>query len=358
MKVAPVVAILGLLSSAMAQAEPVGEVHRIASEPTAILRDAMHRDQLRITVWYPAASGSVESRIVVGPPTKPLFAVGTAAMDAPFAADPARRPVILLSHGFGGSARIMGWFGIAMARRGDVVIAVDHPGSNALDGMTVPGATLWWDRAEDLRTALAAMRQDPAIGPHMDTSRVGVAGFPAGGFTALVETGARVDPAHLVEFCRAHPDDGVCRPQREFQVTPPERAKAYAISEIAAEQDHASDDHSIPEVRAAFVMAPGLVQALEPTSLARVHIPIAIMFGDADAVAPPATNALVAAQMIPGAELRQLPGVGHYDFLSTCTEAGTAVLALCKTSIPQTTTHSEAISTADAFFARILGSSP
>ena len=47
--------------------------------------------------------------------------------NAPFATDNIRQPVLLLSHGFGGTARIMGWFGIAMARAGYIVIAVDHP---------------------------------------------------------------------------------------------------------------------------------------------------------------------------------------------------------------------------------------
>ena len=41
-----------------------------------------------------------------------------------------------------GTARIVGWFGIAMARDGYIVVAVDHPGNNAVDQMTVPGAAL------------------------------------------------------------------------------------------------------------------------------------------------------------------------------------------------------------------------
>ena len=53
-----------------------------------------------------------------GPRTHPLFDVGRAAPDAPFAAETARRPVILLSHGFGGTARMMSWLGIPLARSG------------------------------------------------------------------------------------------------------------------------------------------------------------------------------------------------------------------------------------------------
>jgi predicted dienelactone hydrolase len=231
---AVVIGMFIVLATASAQTAPVGETHRVATEATASLRDAKRRSELRITIWYPAAAAAAaaERPLVVGPPDAPNFDVGAVAPDAAFA-DGARRPVILLSHGFGGTARIMGWFGIAMARSGFIVVAVDHPGNNAIDAMTVTGATLWWDRAEDLRTALAATLGDPDLGAHMDPAGVGVAGFSAGGFTALVAAGARVDPPRFLQFCLANPDDGVCRPQLEFTVTLQDRTRAFAVPEVA-----------------------------------------------------------------------------------------------------------------------------
>ena len=190
-------ALLVVLAATLAHGATVGETHRVTSDATASLRDAQQRPALRITVWYPAAADAVEHDIAIGPPSKPLYEVGSVAPDAAFAPGDDRRPVILLSHGFGGTARIMGWFGIALAREGYIVVAVDHPGNNGVDKMTVAGASLWWDRTEDLRAALTAMTQDSSIGPHMDLARVGVAGFSAGGFTALVAAGARVQPLRL-----------------------------------------------------------------------------------------------------------------------------------------------------------------
>jgi len=102
-----------------------------------------------------------------GPRGQPMFIVGQVAHGAAFA-DARPRPVILFSHGFGGAARMMGWFGVPMARAGYVVVAVDHPGNNGVDKMTVPGAIMPWTRAEDLAAALAAAKADPVIGPHMD----------------------------------------------------------------------------------------------------------------------------------------------------------------------------------------------
>jgi predicted dienelactone hydrolase len=343
-----------LFAAGNIHAMPAGETRRVAADPTASLRDSEHRPEVRVTVWYPAAPGAAEHPVAIGPPDNPLFEVGSVAPDATFAPGADRRPVILLSHGFGGSARIMGWFGIALARDGYIVVAVDHPGNTGADKMTIAGAVLYWDRAEDLRVALKVAEQDPFVGPHMDPSRVGVAGFSAGGFTALVAAGARPDPDHLARFCSSNPDDGICRPQQEFAFSTQDAIDLLHRPEIQAEAAHATASHAISEVRAAFAMAPGLVQALQPASLENIRLPVEIILGDADTVAPPSTNGLIAARIVPNASLIRLPGVGHYDFLSTCTQSGRATLARCKVSVPQETTHRQAIEAAETFFGRTL----
>lgn len=337
-----------------AHAAKVGERHLTAANPTAALRDAQHRDEVRVTVWYPATADASEASLDIGPPGKPLFSVGSAAPDAAFA-DQRPRPVVLLSHGYGGTARIMAWFGVALARAGYVVIAVDHPGNNGRDPMTVAGAIMFWDRPGDLAAALSAAKADPVIGPHLDLARLGVAGFSAGGFTAIVATGARVDLERFRAFCAANPTDGVCAPQKELAVTPEQAAAALASSELAPEAARAGADHAIPGVRAAFAIAPAIVQALDPASLKGDRTPIAIILGDADPVAPPATNGLAAAVVLPNVQLKVLPSVGHYDFLADCTPAGIAAIPVCVDKVPQEPTHQVAIAFALDFFARTLG---
>jgi predicted dienelactone hydrolase len=346
-------------SGSAAEAYVAGETHRVVDQPSAAPRDAQHRTTLRITVWYPAQAGAVAQPILLGAPQQPpSFEAGFAAPDAAFSADPPgrRRPVILLSHGFGGTARIMAWFGTALAEAGYVVISVDHPGNNGIDPMTVPGAILSWERAEDLRRALAAVGQDKVIAPHVDVTRLGAAGFSAGGFTALLLGGARVDPERFIAFCDANPDDGVCRPQIEFPVSEADRDRALQDPQVAASVARAKDDHSLGAVKAVFAMAPSLVQALDPRSLENLHPPTWIVAGDADTVAPPATNAQVAARLIPGARLDMLPQVGHYAFLSTCTPAGLASVRACALTGPQEPAHRLAIANAQQLFARELGS--
>ncbi len=354
MKRLPILAAAASLWASAALAGPVGERHLTATEPTAALRDAEHRTDVRVTVWYPAAAGVKEQRIDLGPPSKPLFIVGQVAYDAPFA-DAKKRPLILFSHGFGGTARMMGWFGVPLARAGYVVVAVDHPGNNGQDKMTKPGAILFWDRAKDLRAALEAVKRDPQIAPHLDVKRIGVTGFSAGGFTSLVAAGARVDMNRFLAFCQGHDEDGVCRPQKEYPLTMPQAVEAMKAPELASEAAHDGDDHTIPGMKAAFAIAPAIVQGLTPEGLAKMKVPVAIFLGDADPVAPPATNGLVAAKAIPHAQLTTLPGVKHYDFLATCTPAGQAAIDICKDELPQDPTHDAAIKAAVAFFGKTLG---
>ena len=332
-----------------AAAATVGERHLVAHEASAALRNASHSDELRITVWYPAVPQAVETPLDIGPPGKPNFTPGSAAPNADFE-DARPRPVILLSHGFGGTARIMAWFGTALARHGYVVVSVDHPGNNGRDPMTIGGAVLYWERPGDLATALDQAKSDPSIGPHLDLNRLGAAGFSAGGFTTLVEAGAHVDFGRFLRFCDAHPDDGVCAPQKEFQFSRSDAEAFFAEPAVAPALAHLKDDLSIAGVKAAFVMAPAIVQSLDPDSLKRMGLPVRILLGDADGVAPPGTNGEVAAALIPRAKLTELPHVGHYDFLAECTPAGNAAVPICLTSVPRAMTHETAIDEALTFF--------
>ena len=319
------------------------------------MRDAQHRSDLRITIWYPAASGALAQPVVIGPPQQPIFLVGETAANAPFAAAGELRPVILLSHGFGGTARMMGWFAIAMAEAGYIVVSVDHPGNNGAEAMTVAGAILFWERAEDLKHALQAVGRDPVIGPHVDLARVGAAGFSAGGFTALVLGGARADPEHFLRFCHEHPEDGVCRPQRELAVTDVDRERALKDPQVAALAATAHDDHSVAAVKAVFAMAPALIQGIDPESLIASGKPVSMVAGDADTVAPPATNAQAAARLIPGARLDMVPQAGHYSFLSACAPAAATSVPICALAAQQAAAHAHAINAAKELFARYLG---
>jgi hypothetical protein len=60
-------------------------------------------------------------------------------------------------------------------------------------------------------------------------------------------------------------------------------------------------------------------------------------------VTPSATNAEVAARLIPHAQLEMVPRAGHCAFLSTCTPTALASARVCALARPQEPAHRLAI---------------
>ncbi|MGY4313912.1 hypothetical protein ACVWW1_003215 [Bradyrhizobium sp. JR3.5] len=118
---------------------------------------------LRVMIWYPAVAEAREQPQSIGPRLIPFARAGRAAPDAAPAVGP-RRPLVLLSHGFGGTASDLAWLGVGLAAHGFIAVAVNHPGNNQLEDYTVEGFALMWLRAVDLSAIIDAMRADETFG--------------------------------------------------------------------------------------------------------------------------------------------------------------------------------------------------
>ena len=308
------------------------------------------------SVWYPAELGTSMSDHDIGPPASPLFRLGAWADDARPATGPF--PLIALSHGTGGSAEIMAWLARAVASRGYVVVAVNHPGNNALEPYTAEGFLLWWERARDLTTVIDMLLRDREFGRIIDPRRVGAAGFSLGGYTVLEIAGARTDPALFRRFCQSAGAEGCVDPPefpnlfaRWAELEATNRAFQRAVSQSRRSyRDH--------RVRSVFAIAPALVPAIIPDSLRRLTIPVAIVAGTDDQIVPIGSNAQLVAKLTPRASLILLPdGVGHYTFLATCTDAGRqAQPQLCTDTrgVDRETVHRRTAESATEFFDKTL----
>jgi predicted dienelactone hydrolase len=73
----------------------------VPAEPYEWRGDA--KRTLTTTIWYPADPGTEEKPRQLGPSGEPLFDGGRAASDATLAPAPAKFPLIVLSHGTGGT---------------------------------------------------------------------------------------------------------------------------------------------------------------------------------------------------------------------------------------------------------------
>jgi predicted dienelactone hydrolase len=289
---------------------------------------------LRTAVWYPAEAGTGETETIFGgPPEKQLFAPVSVAGGARLSPASPKYPLVLLSHGTGGSAIMMMWLGRYLAERGYIVAAVNHHGNTAAEQQrTAQGFLLVWERAKDLTAALDKLLADPMFGPRIDQDRIGAAGFSLGGYTVISVAGGRFIPQEFAWFCRSPRRDFTCEPQPEF----PDARKLFEELKktdpvVQESLRHASDSYRDERIKRVFAIAPALGSGFTKASLSRIRIPVSIVVGEADAVTPPATNAKRYATLIRGAKLTVLPGkVGHLTFLAECGPYGLKTLPICR----------------------------
>lgn len=311
---------------------------------------------LRVTIWYPAAAGANEVAMAV-PPAAPMWDAGRVAVDAAPAAADRGFPLVVMSHGTGGAAIQLAWLGVALARRGFVTAAVNHPGNSVEDVSTLEGFILRWERARDLRAVIDGMLADKTMSKIVDARRIGAAGFSLGGFTMMEIAGGRTDMTEFLRYCADHKE--ACAPPSEFpNLNEQVKAKARTDAQVRASLQRAGDSYRDERVRAIFAIAPALGHSFAPASLASIAIPVRIVVGHGDQAAPAEGNASYFADSIKGARLDILPGsVGHYVFLDLPTPKAKKELphlAVDPPGVDRAAIHERVAGMAVEFFAETL----
>ena len=200
----------------------------------------------------------------------------------------------------------MGWLAEALAESDFRVLSLDHHGNNHVDGYHPEGFLFGWERPGDVSFVLNSFS---------NASRVGVAGFSLGGYTAAALVGARLDRA-MIELILSGtvplPPIPECPDAlQQLEATP---------GGWASIADRAASDHRDPRVVAAFLVAPGMGSLLTEASLNAVRIPVKVHWGDADVTNPFDRDVRPLLDHIPhirGTEVST--GVSHEDFIEPLT---------------------------------------
>ncbi|HWL14134.1 MAG TPA: hypothetical protein VNR00_00935 [Opitutus sp.] len=257
---------------------------------------------VRVTLWYPAGEGGTpENCDDEGEPV-------TLRREAAIASDEPR-PLILVSHGSGGNAAQMLWLGRFLAQQGFLVAAVNHNGT-AEEELDCERPTLTdffgWERARDVSVALDGLLADSALAARIDRERIGAAGFSLGGTTALWLAGARLDLELLRQNSPPPPPPMAAAIQQriEFSKTNPVGRDAVARAALSYRDER---------VRAVFALAPPMGGGFAPAGLRDIAVPVLLVVGEGDLIAPAESNAKHFAEHISTAWLTILPGErGHY----------------------------------------------
>jgi predicted dienelactone hydrolase len=290
-------------SVASAKMQKIGMVTKTVTDPARPNWKDTGPRTVTTVIWYPTNSAARDT--MIGP-----FVKLPVVLDAPVAKRSTKYPLVLLSHGAGGTAlQLIAWAHY-LASRGYIVAAVNHKGDateEPLEGPFSLADRQMWHRPQDLTAVLNQLLKDPAFRVYIDTSKIAVGGFSLGGYTALAIAGARLslDQLSAVSSIDSLPPD--IRHSIEQYAT-----LLKGDSLLQRSLRHSGDSYKDIRIKGAFALAPAIGEGFKKEGFSTVNIPVYIVVGEKDLIAPKETNAQLYAKGIKGAQLTVLPGeAGH-----------------------------------------------
>jgi predicted dienelactone hydrolase len=196
---------------------------------------------------------------------------------------PRPAPVVVISHGLGSDRISFEYLAKHLASYGFAVAVPEHPGSNAqqIQDLVTGRARDLSEPAEfvnrpldikdllDYLTNLSAT--NPAYRGQLDVQRVGVIGQSFGGYTALALGGAEINFGQLDKDCQLE--------NESWNISLLLQCRARGLQR---NQYNFSD----PRVKAAIAINPIISSILGETSLSKIQIPVMVIAGSSDTVAP------------------------------------------------------------------------
>ncbi len=197
------------------------------------------------------------------------------------------RPIIVISHGLGSDRTSFAYLAEHLASYGFVVAVPEHPGSNSkqlqallagiADRVTNPKELI--DRPLDIKLLLDELtrlsKSNSTFRGRLNLEQVGVVGQSFGGYTALALAGAKINFEQLKADCPAL--------ENTLNVSLLLQCLAVNLPNI---QYNLSD----ARIKAAIAINPVNSSIFGQSSLSQIKIPVMIVSGSSDTVAPALTE--------------------------------------------------------------------
>lgn len=261
------------------------------------------------------------------------------------------KPLVLISHGHGGSDLGHHDLAVYLASHGFIVATLEHPKDNFHDMSGPSTAAVLGGRPIQVKAMISMLLNDPHWKALIDPNRIGVAGFSAGGYTALMAVGAVPRFDRFIAFCDQHPDNNEqhCPQINRMQANGTAKPTLAALQQGIRRWGNTDD----PRIKAAFVMAP-FGMFFDKAGLASIDRPVFLYYGQDDPVMIPQYNVLHIEPLIGTlVGIRMIPKAGHYVFLSPCSaRLAKNAPAICKDppGVDRNAAHRQINADALAFF--------
>ena len=258
---------------------------------------------LHVGLWYPTDDGGPETLVGENPAFFGLSVAKDARPKSGF------HPLVVLSHGYGGSWRNQSWLAGDLARHGYVVAAPDHPGTTNFD-KTPAEAKRLWERPRDLSRVIDALTADLDLGGGIATSRIAAIGHSLGGWTVIELAGARFEAERVAADCKTHSDLASC----------------VVFNELGAGQDAPSRAALAGDLRDSRVAAVvsldlGLARGFAPASLAGIRVPVLVFAAGTDIANLPAnleSGYLMGSLPDETSRYVEVADATHFSFMQIC----------------------------------------
>jgi predicted dienelactone hydrolase len=232
------------------------------------IHDATQNAPIPVLVFYPTELPATTATL--GPYQ---FEVSP---DAPAAAG--AYPMVVISHGSGGTHILYRTIAMHLAKNGYVVAVPEHPGNNRLDNSLYGTVDNLVNRPRHVRLVLDTLAADAALGSVVQADKAAVIGHSMGGYTALAVAGG---------------------------MPWSKEGKPVAVATDA-------------RVRAIVLLAPATAWYQPEDALARVEVPILMITGEHDDITPQ-WHADLVLDRVPERQrvhFRVVENAGHFSFLS------------------------------------------
>ena len=221
----------------------------------------------------------------------------------------AQRPLVVLSHGYGGSFLGHHDTAEALANAGFVVAAINHSSDNyRLRGGPNDSITALATRTTDIRRLIDYMLQQWPSRDHLAAGQVGFFGFSRGGYTGLVLVGAHPHFERLPPLpsspCTTAPDGPACAGMRQ-------QFQELLASPLARDT----------RIKAAVIVDPFNV-VFDVDGLKNVTVPIQLWASEygGDGVTPDSVAA-VRRNLPAPPDWHTAQNAAHFGFLAPCSPA-------------------------------------